>query len=309
MRVVAEDENEDEYLTDQLYSDATSNLPNGVTSGSTADANNDGKADGFHTWGNFERDSMGDHNLIDTYTFGGFDSATTSLSVAIVDGTDNDGISSGIEAGAPNGGDGNGDGTADHLQDNVTSLPNTITGGGAYNTVQVTGCPALSDVSISPESALAKQDNLLDYPVGLLNFEVDCANPGDTADVTIFYDKLYDTTKWQARKFINNAYGTIPNAVFGSANVGGTQVRTLSYSLTDGGPLDDDGISNGTIVDPVGPGVSPTEVIAPPTTTGATGDLPATGSNTSTNLFNVLLLIGTGLILKTISKRYSRKFI
>ena len=110
-------------------------------------------------------------------------------------------------------------------------------------------------------------------------------------------------------KFINNAYGTIPNAVFGSANVGGTQVTTLSYSLTDGGPLDDDGIANGTIVDTVGPGVSPTEVIAPPTATGATGDLPATGSNTSTNLFNVLLLIGTGLILKLGMKRRSRKFI
>ncbi len=302
LRVLAGNDDDGYTQTGDLYSDATSNLPGGVISGSTADANNDGKADGFHTWGDFEVLSMGDKNYVDTYTYGGVDSETTSLSVASVDGVDDDGISSGVEAAAPNGGDGNGDGTLDHLQDDVTSLPNSVVGSGAYTTVQVEGCPALSNVSISAESGLSAQDGSYDYPVGLLNFDIDCLAPGDSADITIFYDKIYDTSKWQARKFINGGYSNISGGVFSTANVGGTEVTILSYTVKDGGPLDEDGSENGTIVDPVGPGVTATEFIPAP---GAAGTLAATGTEARSIIVNALTLVGVGFAMM-LSRRKSR---
>lgn len=297
LRVVAEDEDYNEYLTDQLYSDATSNLPDGVMSGSTADLNNDGKADGFHTWGDFEELSMGDRNYIDTYTYGAVDSAITTLSVAGVDGTDDDGISSGVEAGAPNNGDGNNDGTSDHLQDDVTSLPNPVTGNGTYNTVQVTGCSGLSNVSIQAESELSSQDDNHDYPVGLFNFDISCLSSGATAEVTIFYDKLYDTSSWQARKFINGSYGVISGAAFGTANIGGAQVTTLTYSATDGGDMDEDGTANGTIVDPAGPGVAPSA-----SSTGAV-NLAETGDSLAILTVVSVLLLALSTQIALTSKR------
>ncbi len=54
---------------------------------------------------------------------------------------------------------------------------------------------------------------------------------------------------------MNGSYQNIPGAVFGVATVGTAQVTTLTYSITDGGPLDADGTANGIIVDPVGPAV------------------------------------------------------
>lgn len=300
LRVIVPGDEED-IKTDDLYSDATSNLPNGVISGSTADANNDGKADGFHTWGDFEAGSMGDLNFIDTYAYGAVDSETTTLSVATIDGADDDGVSSGIEAGAPNDGDGNDDGTPDHLQNDVTSLPNPVVGGGAYTTLQVEGCLGLEDVSISAEASLSEQDEEHDYPVGLLNFEAYCLTPGETANITIFYDKIYDTSTWQARKFTNGVYGEIPGAVFGTADIGGTQVTTLTYSVTDGGPLDEDGTLNGTIVDPVGPG------IAVAGETGSTGSLPTTGTDAQFDIATALLLMALGSAISIGIKMRSRK--
>jgi len=291
------DDDAGEYVPNGLFEEATSNLPNGVVSGSLTDANNDGKADGFHTWGDFEEGSMGDDGLIDTFTYGEVDAAFTTVSVAEVDGTDDDGVSSGVESSAPNDGDGNGDGTPDHLQDDVTSLPNPVTGG--YSTIQAEGCTALSNVSIMSESELGTQDQLYGYPVGLADFTINCEAPGGTADVTIFYDRLYDTSGWQARKFINGQYSAIDGAEFGTATVGEATVTTLRYSVEDGGPLDADGIVNGTIVDPAGPGVvsaaAPNTGIRP---LGATGAIVIAG---------IGLVSLTGVTVYTIRRRAARQ--
>lgn len=234
--------------------DATSNVPGGVVSGSTADANHDNKPDGFHTWGNFGATSLGNNNNIDTYVYGPSATAVVNIAVAPDEQGDTDGVDSTTELGAANFGDGNGDGIDDYLQSNVTSLPNSVTGG--YNTIASTGCNELSNVSTKAESQLSASDTAYDYPVGLFNFSVNCLSPGGTANITIYYDKVYDTSTWKARKFINNAYSDIPGAVFGTAVTGGTSVTTLSYSVTDGSALDADGVVNGVIVDPVGPGVN-----------------------------------------------------
>ena len=232
----------------------TANVPDGVTSGSLVDADSNNRADGFHTWGSFTGSGMGDKNNIDTYVYGPSTSATVTAVVADDEVGDNDGVTPDIETGAPNLGDGNDDGTPDFLQDDVTSLPNPETNN-EYATLEVVGdCDALSNVNIFAESQLSATDAEYDYPVGLFNFSINCLAPGDTTQVTIYYDQVYDVSEWTPRKFLNGVYEDIPGAVFGTANIGGTNVTTLSYAVTDGGPLDADGTANGIIVDPVGPG-------------------------------------------------------
>jgi hypothetical protein len=289
LTVEAYNEELDEYY-DATPEEAFSNLPAGVTSGSTADANSDGIADGFHTWGNFTGDSMGDGNNIDTFVYGASDTDFISMGVASVDGTDEDGVSSSVEYMAQNNGDGNGDGQQDHMQDNVTSLPNPVTD--KYTTLEVAGsdCDSLTGVSILSEGELSRFDNAYEYPVGLLDFNVDCVAPGGTATIKVFYDKQYDTSTWAARKFINNTYSNIAGAVFGTATVGGVTVTTLSYSVKDGGPLDADGLANGVIVDPAGPGTNGTV----PTTIGA----PNTGlGNVSAAMPIATLAAGSFILL------------
>lgn len=285
------DEDLDEY-SDIPAPSAKSNLPSGATSGSMVDADNDGRADGFHTWGDFTSDSVGDSNNIDTFVYGASDTDYITMGVAPVDGTDNDGVSSSIEYKANNNGDGNGDGIQDHLQNNVTSLPNSLSDN-AYNTIEVTGdCDSLNNVSIKAESELGA-DVTHDYPVGLFDFEADCLTPGATADIKVFYDKAYDTSKWQARKFVNGTYGTITGATFSTATIGSTPVTVLSYSVTDGGPLDEDGAANGVIVDPVGPGA----------TNGASTGAPNTGLQPVNTLLSIVSTL-SGVVILAIASRY-----
>lgn len=264
----------------------TSNVPNGVTSGSLTDANSDGRADGFHTWGEFDSNGLGNVNNIDTYVYGPSDTETVTIAVASSEAADNDGKAASVEVGAPNNGDGNDDGTVDFLQDDVTSLPNPVIAN-AYNTIESATCTSLSDVDIFAENQLSATDVSYDYPVGLFNFSVDCLTPGATANITIYYDRAYNVSSWIPRKFIDGKYSTITGAVFGTATVGGTTVTTLSYSVTDGGPLDEDGLANGTIVDPVGPGVQGSS--ASPSSVGA----PSTGVRPESALSTIaLILIG-----------------
>ncbi|HYH75146.1 MAG TPA: choice-of-anchor U domain-containing protein [Candidatus Saccharimonadales bacterium] len=279
------DEVLDEYSevqADGVYS----NLPNGVTSGSNADANGDGRADGFHTWGDFTGGSVGDSNNIDTFVYGASDTEYITMGVAPIDGTDDDGVSSSIEYLANNNGDGNGDGIQDHQQENVTSLPNPAVND-AYATLAVTGtngCDSLSSVSIFSEGQLSSFDNGYEYPVGLMDFNINCTTPGGTADIKVYYDKKYDTSTWTARKFINNKYANISGAVFGTATVGGKTVTTMSYAVTDGSSLDADGTVNGVIVDPAGPGTNGTVA----TTVGA----PNTGLEYSGMLLPLFAVSG-----------------
>lgn len=172
---------------------------------------------------------------------------------------DGDGISVEIEDGSPNNGDGNGDGTLDSAQTNVTSLKNTEISQTSYITLKVESptCSALENVSVSTPPS----DNGYVYPVGFLNFDAIC-NSGSTITVTVYYDNLYDTSNWVARKYTNGIYATINGASFGTAVVGGNTITTLTYDLTDGGSLDADGIVNGVIEDPVGPAYQQTPTVS-----------------------------------------------
>lgn len=88
------------------------------------------------------------------------------------------------------------------------------------------------------------------YPLGLYEFEAE-VDPGSTETVTIELDRLYDTTQWSFRKYDGTAYTDITGQVtFGES--GG--VTTITYDVTDNGPLDLDARA-GYILDPAGPAI------------------------------------------------------
>lgn len=207
--------------------------------------------------------------------------------------TDEDNIEDEVEDAAPNGGDGNGDGTLDSQQANVSSVPNTVAGGTAYASLELTGdCNIITELAINAEASVAN-DGAYNYPLGLADFASACTTPGGSSTVKIYYDKVYDTSNWVIRKFLNGGYSNVPGAVLGTATVGSTQVTTLTYTVTDGGELDDDGLVNGVIVDPAGPAV-----------------LAVTSPDTGIESVNLLatvspILVGAGLLVASLQKRRS----
>jgi hypothetical protein len=172
---------------------------------------------------------------------------------------DGDGITDTEENAGPNSGDANGDLIMDASQTGVASTANEVAGG--YATIDVTdsgsSC-AVTEFSVAAEGSLPTQDNTASYPVGLNDFTVDCANPGDTALVKVIYSQAYNTSGWVYKKYnpATQTYTDMTGVVtFGTTLVGGVNVTTATYSVTDGGQYDQDGTANGVIVDPAGPAV------------------------------------------------------
>ena len=164
------------------------------------------------------------------------------------DSTDQDGIDPAVEAAAPNNGDANNDGVADATQSNVSSFVNPVTN--SYVSVQ-SNCTSQSNISTSAESTLFK-DVGFNYPAGLVAFTLTCGSAGTNASVAVYF--YNPPTNVAPRKYndITHTYQTILGASLENMTIGGLPVLKASYTITDGGSLDQDMIANGTIVDPIG---------------------------------------------------------
>jgi hypothetical protein len=116
----------------------------------------------------------------------------------------------------------------------------------------------LTDVSVVSEAQIAVQDPSFDYPHGVVGFSVPC----NSATLRLFF-RGSPTPAPPYRKYGPTTPGvpataqwySLFGAVFGFQVVGGTPVRTVTLSLTDGALGDVTGV-DGVIVDPGGPGVS-----------------------------------------------------
>ena len=210
---------------------------------------------------NIQLDQDGDGLTDQEEALIGTDPNTVGLSTDSTDSQDADPVTNAVEVRAPNSGDANGDGTVDAVQAHVASITNSIDVT-AYNTLEIDNeatCPNFTQVLSDTESNLAAADTSRDYPIGVWDFTIDCGgNIGATANMKILLDKEYTDAAsgaWTLRKFDpnTNTYADVTGAVFGTESIGGTTVTTITYSVTDGGPLDADGLANGIIRDPVGP--------------------------------------------------------
>jgi hypothetical protein len=159
-----------------------------------------------------------------------------------------------VENEAPNNGDSNNDGTPDSQQAYVTDLVSSITGN--YAVLDTSGsCNQNEAVSLSSVTTNAKQDSTYTYPLGMMNFDLICTSPGGSATITQYYFGTYDASQFVARKYnpATQTYSDIPGASISSVTIAGQSALRITYSVTDGGSLDEDGLANGVIVDPAGP--------------------------------------------------------
>jgi len=177
---------------------------------------------------------------------------------------DGDGVSSTVEKAGPNNGDANNDSIGDYVQANVASFLNPISG--KYVVAQ-SNCTTTDNTSAAAPS---QSDRGFVYPAGLLSFTLHCSASGGTATVTAYFYGLDFTNSLTLRKY-NSAtkqYQAVPGAMITNTTIGDTAATKVTYQITDGGSLDQDGTANGIIVDPVG--VAQPSAAAPNTGLGGT---------------------------------------
>jgi len=168
---------------------------------------------------------------------------------------------------------------------------------GAPSTALQSLSPALADASLSiasydcsdlqtPSIHLVEPDGLKAPEanvtlLGGVGFSVGCTSSGKSADVTLALGTSYrDTTKLRAYKQSGSNLVDITSQVtFKNTTSNGATNTVVSYSLIDGGDLDEDGLANGTIVDPI-----------------FIGTLPGAGDMLASTGINIWLLIGAGSI-------------
>ena len=158
---------------------------------------------------------------------------------------DGDGIEPAQEDGVPgyNGsaqGDGNGDGIADKLQANVSSVQN----GSCWWTLESDG---LQHREVMPVGVPADVSSLLVYPCDFLDFAVELAPAQSELHVTLYFSprnlSLVGVVKYNHLTQRWDVLGTVDHS--GDKTI-------VRYSLSDGGPYDDDRAVDGQIQDPVG---------------------------------------------------------
>lgn len=99
----------------------------------------------------------------------------------------------------------------------------------------------------------AIEDEGYEYPLGLVNFSFRTSTGGEK-EVDIYFQTDLAADEVTPRKFNSSteAYSDIPGTTITETTWGGQPALQLSYTVEDGGDLDEDGEVNGTIVDPVG---------------------------------------------------------
>jgi hypothetical protein len=165
--------------------------------------------------------------------------------------TDHDDVPDEIEDLALNNGDGNGDGIPDKDQSNVASIVSSVTSQPV--TLAVSGdCQHIHGFNAANPTV---EDPGYTYPRGLFDFEISCDQPGQTAEV-IMYINTTDHSDWVWRKFnrFGQTYASLGHrAQLATSQVGENMVTAVTYQITDGDDLDEDGQVNSIILDPSGP--------------------------------------------------------
>lgn len=249
-------------------SDCNCSMGIGTTSGGsgTATAVNVGGSDPAYFRENSTNSPMNSWNFSTVWQVGtgSYEFPVLRAAEAPADG-DGDGAPDTTEKVAPNSGDANNDGTADSAQTNVTSFVNSVTGN--YASVSST-CDSTTSANVSAEAANAAQDSVFDYPMGLTRFTLACNTAGQTATVTLHYFYTINPGTVVARKYNSAAktYQALTGATISNTAIGGQGVLVISYQITDGSSLDEDGLANGVIVDPTG--LAASKVAAPNTGLG-----------------------------------------
>lgn len=211
--------------------------------------------------------------------------------------SDTDGIDYNTEEAAPNSGDANDDGSADSGQNNVASFVNPVTD--HYASLAVDDTCDITEVSVAPESDNTAQDTDHSYPLGLMNFTLDCGASGHEATITqYYYGSDADIATLSVRKYnaTTHQYQAVPSASVSRQTIDGQSAIVISYTVTDGGVLDSDGEANGTIVDPTGLALADT-------TAESAATLASTGRSTEMIVATSLAFMASSSLFVLIRRR------
>ncbi len=160
------------------------------------------------------------------------------------------------------------------------------------------------------ESALVTQDESNSYPLGLVDFCLTVPS-GSTQDITLAFETDFKPSDVVARKYnrITKQYADVQGATVTEDTVGGKHVLVLKYQVTDGGELDEDGVANGEIIDPVGLAI----VAGDNSTAGSSSSSSSTSSLLSNSLLastgqNKLYFVAVALLAIASGTSYIKKF-
>ena len=164
--------------------------------------------------------------------------------------------------------------------------------------------PSISAFQIGLESSEYIDTNY-DYPFGLASFHILCPFDGDTTTIRQYFYGVQGSEQDVVRKWMpDGSYKTIPNYNLYGMPVGEDIVFLVEYQITDGGEFDDDGIADGVVRDPSGPGL-PTAI----SSANSSIELAETGHRSSfyLSVAGLLIVISLSLIFSSkLSPKYSR---
>ncbi len=158
-----------------------------------------------------------------------------------------------------------GDGTDDSAQTDLFAVVVTD------DTAKTAGVKLSGDADLqlfeSVDSAdLNTQGAPESLPFGLFTLSLAVPNAGDSTTVTVYFSEAVDVDAvWYKNDPVTGVWSEFSGAVFSADRL------SVALTLTDGGAGDGDGIANGIIVDPSGPGINPTTPDPAPDTSGGGG--------------------------------------
>ena len=173
---------------------------------------------------------------------------------------DNDGVSDTDETAVNATGDGNGDNVPDAQQNNVTSVPSAVSGGGYFTVAAPTGT-TLSSVTVTDPASpglppLPPGGNIAS---GVVAYTVGGVVPGALVDIDVYLTQ--PTVANGYLKLQGGAWVALPPSAFTIVSP-----THIVLHLQDGGVGDEDGQPNGVLVDPGAPALLD---LTPPTITCA----------------------------------------
>lgn len=200
-------------------------------------------------------DNLSEETISVTRTEEGFSEGApftiTSVEGGVVVGMDNVTFSSPqytISIAGQNGGE--------QPEDTDTSKYLTLSNGTLANLETLEGT-VISNFEEIDINSLLNKDVGYSYPLGLFGFTFSAPTGStQTVSLSILTDLPADEVVVRKYNTNTNSFSTIANAQVTEQFMGDERVVNITYEITDGGELDQDGQVNGIIVDPVGPAIS-----------------------------------------------------
>jgi len=172
-----------------------------------------------------------------------------------IDDTNNNGIPDGQEVETPT--DLDGDGKWDSNQHTIKCVktPKGKALGIRFkdvSTVVEIESISVEDNSSNNEIAADAVGNAVDFPFGLINFKLNMSQPGDVAEITVYFSEpAPEGSHWLKYDPIEATWTD-----YTTRTVLSPDMQSVTLYLEDGGEGDADGTANGIIVDPSGIAVS-----------------------------------------------------